>query len=60
MLRLENNIHTTESYHMAYTRICVRLGSGVKFGLESKFGKVDVIKGCCFPNLRGFLCDWAF
>lgn len=28
---------------MAYTGICVHLVSGLKFGLEFKFGKVDVV-----------------
>lgn len=44
---------------MAYVGSYVRLGSGVKTELDFKFGKIEVVKGCCFPSLRGFLCDWV-
>lgn len=42
MLRLENNARGGEGFHMAYTWCCVRMERWVKFGLESKFGKIGV------------------
>lgn len=37
ILRLENNAWEDEGFHTSYKGICVRVGSGVKFILESKF-----------------------
>lgn len=56
MLKLENNVHGGEGFHMAYTSCCVHMERGVKFRSESKFGKTKVCK-VCFLYGKDFLYE---
>jgi hypothetical protein len=59
ILRLENDACEGEGFYMTLRGVVCMWKKESNLDWSSSLGilECEVVKGCCFPSLRGFLCD---